>query len=166
MKKYLKILALVVLSVLCVAAICACTDKPEDKVITVESVSKLDVTNDEVALVLKESDTEYTIKVVKLSELGENANGETLVQYLANGKEITVDWQESQYGKYINSYSGKTLADNEFVSVYTSVESDKGTDAYAKNITLGKYTVTTSAVGITSAKVEGGAVLYLQIESY
>lgn len=163
MKKLAKILAVVAAVVLCFAALCACTEKPEDKVVTIEN---LEVGSDEVALILQESATEYTIKVAKLADLGENANAEALINYFANKNEIKITWQDSEYGKYITSYSNKTLAEGEFVSVYTSVAADKGDASYAKNVKLGNYTVTTSAVGVTSAKVEGGAVIYLQIESY
>lgn len=164
MKRKISLLLFAVMLVAALLVCCACTEKPQDEVVTLDN---LNLAETQAALIIKgATEGEYAIHVVEVSQLGAEPNGETLLNHFVNAGSVTVVWEDSDYGKYMTGINGMTPADQQFISVYTSVEADKGEAAWAKNIQLGNYVVTTSAVGISSAKVQGGSIIYLQIESY
>ncbi len=158
--KRLVTLALALVLVLSVFTLVACADKP-----TVQEVTDLTLptlADNQVAVIIKNGEKDYTNYTVTLSDEMEKV--EDVLNYLANKLDMYLDWQESNYGKYLNGIGGaKPSQANEFVAFYTSVESDKGNWAGVTAYTIGDVEIVSAQVGVTSAKVESGAVYYFEL---
>ncbi|MBQ7386831.1 MAG: hypothetical protein IJW03_01555 [Clostridia bacterium] len=124
-----------------------------------------------VTVVIENRDGSYTEYALALEDIENKDKGaEGLVEQLANREDdpLALDMQESTYGKYVNAIGSLTpdAAAGEYISIYTSVESDFDVSAYVKEITYKDITLKTSGVGLSSMKVPAGAIILFRIESY
>lgn len=165
--KHTKRLPTWILAVLLIAAsvaLVACVDKPAAKQLT--ELTLPDLKDNQAAVIIKNGENDYTSYTVTLNE--DIKTGEDVLQYLVDAQTLTVDWTDSEYGKYINAL-GKLCPDqtkNEYINVLTSVDKDKGNWAGVKTYTVGDVTLVAAQVGISEMTVESGAFIYFEIDSY
>ena len=149
-----------VFAVLCLAG---CVDKPTPKDLTQLKLPTLK--DNQVAVIIKNGEKDYTSYVVTLTE--EMDKVEDVLAYLKDNG-MPLDWTDSDYGKMINSI-GKTIPDpskNEFVSFFTTVESDKGNWAGVQSYNVDGVQLVASNFGVTDANVQSGAIFYFEISTY
>ena len=162
--KKTRLLTWILAVVLIVASITlvACVDKPQ---VTQLAVTLPQLKDDQMAVVIKNGDDDYTCYAVTLTD--ELKTGEDVVDYLQNELALEVDWQESTYGKYVNGIGGaKVRETNEYVAIFTSVTSDKSTGADVLSYQIGDVIVSYAGVGISEMKTECGAVFYFEIQTF
>lgn len=161
--KRLLTLALALVLVFSVFTLVACADKP-----TVQEVTDLTLptlADNQVAVIIKNGDKDYTNYVAPIND--EMKNVEDVLNYLAEELDLYLDWQDSDYGKYLNGIGGAIPKQtNQYVFFYTSVVADKSNEAGAPGYTIGDVEVISAQVGVSSAKVESGAVYYFEIGTY
>lgn len=164
-KKLLTWILAVVFVIACFALV-ACDDKPQAIQLTELSMPTLKA--DQMAVIVKNGDKDYTSYVVTLGEKGvEATTAEDVLNYLVEQFDLKIEWQDSQYGKFITSIGGaKPTADNEYVTVLTSVEKDKGNYAGVTTYEVGDVTIVSAQVGVTEMTVEAGAIIYFEIANY
>lgn len=162
--KKTRLLTWILAVVLIVASITlvACVDKPQ---VTQLAVTLPQLKDDQMAVVIKNGDDDYTCYAVTLTD--ELKTGEDVVDYLQNELALEVDWQESTYGKYVNGIgNAKVRESNEYVAIFTSVTSDKSTGADVLSYQIGDVIVSYAGVGISEMKTECGAVFYFEIQTF
>lgn len=162
--KKTRLLTWILAVVLIVASIAlvACVDKPQ---VTQLAVTLPQLKDDQMAVVIKNGDDDYTCYAVTLTD--ELKTGEDVVDYLQNELALEVDWQESTYGKYFNGIGGaKVRETNEYVAIFTSVTSDKSTGADVLSYQIGDVIVSYAGVGISDMKTEYGAIFYFEIQTF
>lgn len=162
--KKTRLLTWILAVVLIVASITlvACVDKPQ---VTQLAVTLPQLKDDQMAVVIKNGDDDYTCYAVTLTD--ELKTGEDVVDYLQNELALEVDWQESTYGKYVNGIGGaKVRETNEYVAIFTSVTSDKSTGADVLSYQIGDVIVSYAGVGISDMKTEYGAIFYFEIQTF
>lgn len=118
-----------------------------------------------VVLMPKEGEAqEYTIDI---SLLESQLNGEAAIMQLVGNHGVSVSWEESNYGKYLNNIGCVQPTEaNEYVRLFTSVEKDKGVDAYATTIEYDGVSLTSSGVGISQMTVEKDCIILIRVDSY
>lgn len=159
-----KLLTWILAVLLVVMSVClvACVDKPD--------AQKLDVTlpnlDDKVAVIFNKGNDEYVVYTVDYA--ADLKTGVDVIQKLADDGEITVDWSDSSYGKFINAIGPlqPDASKNEYVTVLTSVAKDKGNFAGATTYIIGDVTIVSAQVGISEMSVESGAIIYFEIATY
>lgn len=107
---------------------------------------------------------EYTVDI---SLLDDGLNGEAAVMQLVGNHGVELRWEESSYGKYLLSIGCVQPTEaNEFVQLFTSVEKDKGVDAYAVTMEYDGVSLTTSRWGISQMSVEKDCIILIKVGSY
>lgn len=124
-----------------------------------------------VTVVIENRDGTYTEYVLALEELENKDEGVTgLVEQLAKREEnpLSLDMQESTYGKFINAIGSLTpdAAAGEYISVYTSVEADFDVSTYVNETSYKDTLLKTSGLGISSMSVPAGAIILFRVEAY
>lgn len=161
--KRLLTLALALVLVFSVFTLVACADKPTYPEITNITLPTLE--ENQVAVIVKNGDNNYSIHTVTLND--EMKNVEDVLNYLAEEIDLYLDWQDAEYGKFLNGIGGAIPKQtNEFVAFYTSVDADKGNWAGVTGYTIGDVEIVSAQVGVSSAKVESGAVYYFEIDTF
>lgn len=112
---------------------------------------------------------------IDLKEIKKGESAYSLLTYLVENKNLSMNCSFSAYGAYINSF-GDPLDENknlnpdamnrEYICVYTNVEKDFDVSAYKTTVEYNGTTLTSSGVGVSSMSVVDGAVIYLTIASY
>lgn len=159
------ILAVALIVLTC--SLVACVEKPKTQELTELTLPTL--APDEMAVIVKNGEKDYTNVVVTLGINGVQAKtAEDVLAYLAKEKILQIDWTDSQYGKMLNSIGNckPNASKNEYVSVFTSVSADKGVWAGVKTYTVSSVEIAMAAVGVSSMTVEPGAVIYFEVDSY
>lgn len=168
MKKTQRLLTWILVAVLVVlsVALVACVDKPTPKQLTELSLPKLK--DNQMAVIIKNGDNDYTSYVVTLGEDATDATtAEGVIQYLHDEAGLYLDWQESAYGKYLNGIGGaRVVQANEYVMVMTSVENDKGNWAGVDTYVVDGVSIVYSQVGVSEMTVEAGAIIYFEIATF
>ena len=166
-KKRLLTWILTVLLAFCAVCFVACDDKPVASELTELVLPTM--AQDQMAVIIKNGEKDYTSIVVTLGKGGVDAKtAEDVLTYLQNEGVLSVQWTESDYGKYLTGI-GKISPDaskNEFVSVLTSVAKDKGSFAGVTTYKVGDVEIVSSAVGVSEMTVEPGAIIYFEIQTY
>lgn len=166
MKKRIVCATVAVVLVVAAVAFAACVDKP-----SVQEVTELvlpTLAENQMAVIVKNGDKDYTNVVVTLGVGGVDAkNMEDVLNYLNEQGTLSIVWQESSYGKYVVGIGNATAsASGEFVSILTSVERDKGNWAGVATYSVGNLTLVSSQYGVSEMTVEAGAVVYFEIATY
>lgn len=150
---------LAVALVVSLLAFTACVDKPRSQELTELTLPAMN--DNQLAVIIKNGDKDYTSIVLPL---GENKTAEDVLTYLKTEGTITLEWNDSSYGKFITKIGKIAPAStSEWVGVYTSDKAQQDTGAFAKTYTVGETTLTTSIVGVSSLKVAAGHVLYFEL---
>lgn len=161
--KRLLTLALALVLVFSVFTLVACADKPTVQEVTDLTLPTLE--ENQVAVIIKNGENNYTNYVALIND--EMKNVEDVLNYLAEEIDLYLDWQDTEYGKFLNGIGGAIPKQtNEFVSFYTSVADDKGNWAGVTGYTIGDVEIVSAQVGVSSAKVESGAVYYFEIDTF
>lgn len=161
--KRLLTLALALMLVFAVFSLVACADKPTAQEVTDLTLPTL--AENQVAVIVKNGDKDYTNYTLTINDTMKTV--EDVLNYLATELDLFLDWQDSDYGKFLNGIGGaKPSQDNEFVAFYTSVVADQGNWAGVTGYTIGDVKIVSAQVGVSSAKVESGAVYYFEISTY
>lgn len=144
-------------------ALVACVDKPQPEQ---QQIPLPQLDENQMSVIIKYGENEYTSYTVTLTD--DMQTGEDVLNYLADKADLQIDWQDSEYGKFINGIGGAkpSAGTSEFVNVMTSVQKDKGTWAGVKTYNVGDVTLAASAVGVSEMSVEAGAVIYFEIDTY
>lgn len=166
MTKKLFVCVLAVVLALSAVVFVGCVDKPQVQEVTELTLPTM--ADDQMAVIVKNGKGDYTNVVVTLGEKGVNAkNVEEVLDYLNKEGILSVTWQDSSYGKFLNGIgNAKPQAENEFVSVLTSVEKDKGNFADVTRYSVGGIELVSSQFGVSQMTVEAGAVIYFEIATF
>ena len=156
-KKILAVVLTIVLALSLAFAFAACTDEPENPQ-SQEGTFK-------VVLVPKTGEAqEYTIDIALLDG---QLNGEAAIMQLVGNHGVSVSWEESSFGKYFSSIGCvQPTEENEYVRLFTTVEKDKGVDAYATTIDYKGVSLTSSGFGISQMSVEKDCIILIRVDSY
>lgn len=157
--RHIAIICLVTALAVASLVFAACTDKPDVQQLTELTLPELD--NDQMAVIIKNADDDYTVYTVTLNE--EITTGEDAIEYLVGNSELYVKWTDGDYGKYIEELGTLKPSENEFIVVMTSVEKDKGAWAGVASYEIGDITIVESQVGVSDMTVEAGAIIYFEI---
>ena len=159
------ILAVALVVSLCVLV--ACVDKPQAQELTELTMPTLD--KDQMAVIIKNGDKDYTSIVVTLGKSGVDAKTvEDVLAYLKKEGTVTLEWTSSEYGKYITKLGKiQPSSQNEWVAVFTSNSAEFDTSAWALSYTVpnSNVTLTTAGKGISSLSVAPGYVIYFELAS-
>ena len=169
MKHTKRLLTWILVAVLIVTtvALVACVDKPRPMQLTDLTLPELK--SNQMAVIIKNGENDYTSYVVTLGKGGADAKtAEDVVTYLQDKSGLKVDWEDSEYGKYITGIGSisQDTANSAYVIVFTSVVKDQGTYAGVPTRLAGDVALVESGVGISSMTVEAGAVIYFELVSY
>ena len=136
----------------------------KDCVIAFEIVSYTAL-EDPSTMTLVIGETAYT---VDLSEVEITAGIDSILDYLEENSNLTLEYSESQYGRYYSKVGSLSPdgAKNEYISLYTTVESDFSTWEPVGTFTYNETTLTASGVGASSMTVEKDCVIALEIIIY
>ena len=165
-KRLLTWILVAVMIVLAVALV-ACVDKPQPVQLAELTLPKLK--DNQLAVIIKNGDNNYTSYTVTLGEGGTNATSvEGVIQYLHDEAEMALNWEDSSYGKYIHGIGGinEDTAKGAYVTVYTSVKADQSTEAGATTYQVGDVKIVAAGVGVSSMTVQAGAVIYFELVTY
>lgn len=157
-KRFLAVILTLALVLSLVFAFAACVDGKDKTPAASEGTFK-------VVLMPKEGEAQvYTVDIALLEG---QLNGEAAIMQLAGNQGVSVSWSESSYGKFLNSIGCVQPTEaNEFVQLFTSVENDKGVDAYAVTMDYNGTSLTTSRFGITQMTVEKDCIILIKVGSY
>ena len=148
-------------------ALASCVDKPQAKYLTDLELPTLKA--NQAAVIIKNGENDYTSYVVSLNKIGEaDLTAEDVLAYLKDKGELTLDWADSSYGKYINAIGGITpdASKNEYITVLTSNGNFQGTWAGVDEIKVGDVTLKSASVGVSELGVADGDVVYFELASY
>ena len=156
-KRILAVMLALVLMLSLVFATAACTDDATTPADTAGTFK--------VVLMPKEGEAqEYTVDIALMEG---QLNGEAAIMQLVGNHGVSVSWEESSYGKYLNNIGCVQPTEaNEYVRLFTSVEKDKGVDAYATTIEYDGVSLTSSGVGISQMTVEKDCIILIRVDSY
>ena len=169
MKNTKRLLTWILVAVLVVStvALVACVDKPQTVELT--ELTLPEMKDNQMAVIIKNRNNTYTAHIVTLGGSGTDATSvEGVISYLVQQDMLTVDWTDSDTGKWLNDIGGlQPNADaHEYVAVYTSVEKDQGVGASATAYLIGDVTVGYSQYGVSGMSVENGAIIYFEIQTW
>ena len=145
MKKLLSFLLVLVVAF----SFAACNRVESDKIGTVTIV------------VHSDSDVEYSVGISNLEEPYSAFNA---IEYLNKEKGVALEYSNSEYGAFITQLDTLKPEGKEYISFYTSVESDFGVGEWATERTYKDTKLVLSAKGVSSASLKDGAILYFEIE--
>ncbi len=106
--------------------------------------------------------TTYTVSLEKL----EDATAVSLLEYLVDTQELHLVIEDGSWGAYITEIGTLVATADTWISIYTSVESDKDTSSYCTTVDIDGITVYTSGLGVTSMSLSDGCVIYITLGSY
>ena len=169
MKNTRKLLTWILVAVLIVTtvALVACVDKPQP--VALSDLELPTLKDNQMAVIIKNRNDTYTAHVVTLGSKGCDATTvEGVISYLVERNLLTVDWTDSETGKWLNDIGGlePNAGAHEYVSVYTSVQKDQGAGASATAYSIGSITVGYSQYGVSGMSVEAGAVIYFELQTW
>ena len=166
MKNTQKLLTWILVAVLVVSAVAlvACVDKPTSVELTELTLPNLK--NNQMAVIIKNADGDYTSYVVTLGKGGCSATtAEGVIEYLHEEADLYLDWQNGTYGKYLNGIGGaKPTSSSQWVTVLTSdVEFQDNASAYKITYTVDNVTLVSSTVGVSELAVKEGTIVYFEV---
>ena len=170
MKTQKRLLTWILVAVLVVATLVlvACVDKPQK--IALDDLKLPEMDDDQMALIIKNRDDTYTAYVVTLGRRGTDATTvEEVISYLVEQGQLTVDWTDGgETGKWLNDLGGlePDSAAHEYVAIYTSVESDWSAGAGEIGYQIDEITVAYSGYGVSGMRVQAGAVIYFELQTW
>ena len=177
MKKNIKILSIIVCLIMVATvafALVGCKNDDTPQVIPegveVTSTGKTPGTAGTLTLIVaganeNEPASEY---IVAWSSVFDGKVGLDVLDYFKATSNLTYTASESQYGAFVTSVNNLVANDDAhtFISFYTSVQSDFADAAWATTKTYKGITLTSAAVGFSSASIKDGAILYVELGSY
>ena len=167
MKHIRRLLICMLLVALTLCVFVSCDDKPQPKQLTDLQLPELK--GNQMAVVIKNGDNDYTSYTVDLSKVGESdVTAEAVLAYLQDQGGLSLDWTDSTYGKYINAIGGITpdASKNEYIEVFTSNTNFQGTWAGVTVIEAGDITLKSASVGISELAVVAGDVIYFELATF
>ena len=106
--------------------------------------------------------------IIDLSKVEITSGADSILDYLKENENVTLEYTVSDYGRYYSKV-GSLVPDsskNEYISIYTSVEANKGTWDGAKTLTIGETVLGEASVGSSSLTIEKDCVIAFVIDSY
>lgn len=151
MKKFSYIIATLLLLALCITGLISCSDG--------ESMTG------NVSVVV--SDTEYSVDLSLVKRDGSTYNVDDVLLYLKENKNLHLKYTIETFGMYITEIGTlKVEANNEFIAVYTSIESNKDVSDLAKTITHNDTTLYNAGLGVGGLDLADGAVYLFRLETF
>ena len=164
MKNIKKLLVFILIAV-SLFALTACDNPPQIKQLTELTLPELG--NNQMAVIVKNGDSDYTSYTVTLTDGGINTNVcEDVLEYLRVKSGLTLIWQDSTYGKFITAIGGITAEGNSYVEVFTSNVQYQGTWAGVDKYEVEGVSLVAASVGVTDLKVAAGDVVYFELGSF
>ena len=165
MKRIYRLLICLMLLV-AVFALSSCDDKPQAKQLTDLSLPNLKA--NQMAVIIKNGDKNYTSYTVVLGESGVNAQTcEDVLEYLKDEAGLLLGWDDSGYGKFISAIGGINPNPScEYVEVFTSNADFQGTWAGVEIREADGVTLMSAAVGVSELLVAAGDVVYFELGSF
>ena len=169
MKNTKKLLTWILVAVLIVSTVVlvACVDKPSPTQLT--DLKLPDLKDNQMAVIIKNGDNDYTSYTVTLGAGGTNATtAEQVLEYLVETAQLHLDCEGEGSAKFINSI-GKVTPDSgkgEYIEIFTSNSAFYGDWAGVSEIKVDDVTLKSAAKGIYELAVVAGDVLYFQISVF
>ncbi|MCI8944644.1 MAG: hypothetical protein HFE33_03120 [Clostridia bacterium] len=159
MKKYAKIITLLLLACLLSLTLCACIYGDND---TSGNMTL-------VILPLEGEAEEFSVNLSKLPSGNDAQSGlMAVLEYLQNNGKLTYTAQSSQYGSYLTQV-GNLVADDAkhtFIALYTDVESDMDLSDAPFTITYKDKTYTASGVGASGMSAKENCTIIITLGTY
>lgn len=152
MKKFTRITALVLVMIMALVCAVSCSNEQ-------------DASGEMTIVIGGEKVTEYKVDLDKV-EIKEGLI--SVLDYLKSENKLTYTANDSGYGAYLTSVGDvkEDSANSTYVYIWTSVEADFDTSAYATTMEYNGKTLTSSGVGASSMHIEDGAVVYIGTIKY
>ena len=168
MKTAKKLLICIFLAVATLLVFASCVDKPQAKQLTDLTLPTL--RGNQAAVIIKNGDNDYTSYTVNIAKVGsgDNLTAEDVLVYLKDEAELTLDWTDSDFGKFINAIGGITPNANnrEYVAVFTSNPKYQGTWAGVDTYEVGNVSLVAANYGVSELGVVAGDIVYFELASY
>ena len=167
-KRLLTWISVAVLAVMSLALV-ACVDKP--KPVELTELTLPDLQDNQMAVIIKNGDNDYTSYVVTLGKGGTNATtAEEVLDYLVEAAGLDLECAGSGSEKFINRIGGivpNPNAENyEYVEIFTSNSAFFATWAGATEYTVDGVTLKSAGVGIHDLGVTAGDILYFELSVF
>lgn len=151
MKKYAKIISILLLVFLLATALFACINPDRDS----QGKMKLVVLYDE------ENAEEYT---VDLADVKNSSNGLiAILDYLQNNGMLEYSANDSGYGAYLTKVGGLKEGNGYYLYVYTDVEADFDVTQYASQISYKNKTFTNIGIGVSQMSIKSGCTIIITL---
>ena len=167
MKRLLTWILVAVMIVVSTVALVACVDKPEPTELTELTLPKLN--NNQMAVIIKNGDNDYTSYVVTLGNGGTNAStAEGVLDYLVEETGLKLECEGTGSSKFINSIGSITpdAGAGEYIEIFTSNSRFFGDWAGVTELKVGETSLKSASKGIYDLEVVAGDVLYFQISVF
>ena len=166
MKNVKRCLLCVLLIIATLFALTACDDKPQVKQLNKLSIPTLN--DNEVAVIIRKSDDDFTCYTVNLARVGKDQpTCEDVLVYLRDNANLTIDWYDSSFGKTINGIGGISATEsNQYVEVFTSNAEYQGTWAGVDKYEVDGVALVAANYGVSSLGVAQGDVVYFEIATF
>lgn len=107
-----------------------------------------------------ETDAVYN---VDLAEVQVTDGVLSILQYLKDEKGIALEYEDSGYGAFLTKCGSlkQDLSKNEYLYLYTSVQSDFDVSGYATTQDFNGKTLTSAGVGLTQMQICDGAIILI-----
>ena len=171
MKKTLKLIAFALALTLIAFSIMACGDDPvTDNTPKTEETSTVEVGDQSSGKVVKivVGGTKEKAYYVDYSKIEITEGVLSVFKYLANEGLLSYKADDTGYGAFLTEVGDlkQDAASGTYIYLYTSIESDQDVSAYATEKVWNGITLVSTGVGITSMKVENGAIIYVGTVKY
>ena len=164
MKRIYRILIYILL-VVAIFALVSCDKKPQPKQLAELTLPELN--EKEMAVIIKNGDSDYTSYTVRLGKGGVEATTvEDVLEYLHKECNLTLTWQDSQYGKFLTAIGGISAEGSAYIEVFTSNVDFQGTWAGVDVIEADGVTLVAASVGVTELGVKAGDIVYFELGVY
>lgn len=152
MKKLTRITALVLVMIMAILCAVSCSNEQ-------------DVSGKMTVVIGGEKDTAYTVDLDKV-EVKEGLM--SVLAYLKDNQGLTYTATDAGYGAYLTAAGElkEDAASGTYLYIWTSVEKDFDTSAYASTHEYNGKTLTSAGVGASSMTIEDGAVIYIGTIKY
>jgi len=171
MKKTLKLISFILALTLLAFSLMACGDDPvTDNTPKTEESSTVEVGNQSSGKVVTivVGGTKEKVYSVDYSNVDLEEGVLSVFKYLGNEGLLSYKADDTGYGAFLTEVGDlkQDAASGTYIYLYTSIESDQDVSAYATEKVWNGTTLVSSGVGITSMKVENGAIIYVGTIKY
>lgn len=156
--KRISAILIVLLLVLCLSLVAGCDADVGNDTTTGDTVIST-------ATLVLDDGTEQVQYTVDLSLLSDSYVI-TMLDYLVDNSDLHLVYTNDSWGAYITEVGTLVAGSGTCVSLYTSIDSQWDTSAYAETLTVLDTTVVSSGYGASSMTLCDGCIIYINLGSY